>query len=174
MSDLKGRVEATIRDIQDFPKPGIVYKDIAPVLGDGQLFADITTHFVERYKDQNISKVVGIESRGFIFGTPIANALGVGFVPVRKPGKLPFTTIGKDYDLEYGTDRVEIHTDAVEKGERVLLVDDLLATGGTAGAAASLLQECGAEIVECAFLIALDFLDGRSKLPVDAYAIVSY
>lgn len=172
MSTLAEQIDQTLRDVPDFPKPGIMFKDITTVLQDGELFAKITEYWRERYADQNISAIVGIESRGFIFGAPLANALGLGFVLVRKPGKLPADKIGVDYELEYGTDRLEIHADAVKPGDRVVIIDDLLATGGTAAAAAELVGKLGAEIVEMAFIIELGFLQGGEKIDAPTHAIL--
>lgn len=175
MSDLATRVSATIRDVPDFPKPGILFKDITPVLQDGPLFKEVTQHFANRCADRGITRVVGIESRGFIFGAPIANALGVGFTVIRKPGKLPWTTHALDYELEYGTDRVEMHIDGVAPTDKIALVDDLLATGGTAGAARKLIEQAGAQVDVAMFLIELGFLAGRDNLgAVDTYALVTY
>lgn len=157
-------LRSAIRDVQDFPKPGIVFKDITPILGDGQLFRDSITLLCETTRDQKIDKVVGIDARGFIFAAAVADRLGVGFVPVRKQGKLPWNTRGLSYTLEYGEAIVEIHEDAVLPGEKVLLVDDLLATGGTAAASLQLLEQLGADIIAVAFLIELGFLGGRAKL----------
>ncbi|MBN2383064.1 adenine phosphoribosyltransferase [bacterium] len=157
-------IKALIRDIPDFPKNGIIFKDITPVLQDPKAFKKVIDLFRERYVNQNIQKIAAIESRGFIFGAPLAYALNIGFVVLRKPGKLPYRTFREEYELEYGTDAIEIHQDAFEHGERVVLIDDLLATGGTALAAANLLQKAGAELVELAFLIELSFLNGRAKL----------
>lgn len=174
-TELDARIQSTIRDIPDFPKPGIIFKDITPILEDGALFGAITEHFRARYADQGIDHIVGIESRGFVFGAALANAMGKGLTLVRKPGKLPYKTVGVEYALEYGTDRVEMHVDAVKPGSRVLIIDDLLATGGTCAATASLLQGQGAQIVECAFLIELAFLEGRAKLGgLPAYAVTTY
>lgn len=172
MSDLIDRIQATIRDVPDFPKEGILFKDITPVLEDGALFAEITEHFRARYEGQNIDAILGIESRGFIFGAPLANALGVGLVLVRKPGKLPAEKVGIDYELEYGTDRLEIHADAIDPGARVVVVDDLLATGGTCSATVTLAKQLGAEVVECAFLIELGFLSGRDRVDSECYAMI--
>jgi adenine phosphoribosyltransferase len=159
MTDLK----RFIRDIPDFPKPGIVFKDITPLLADAEAFRAMIDALVAPYRGR-IDAVLGIESRGFIIGAPVAYRLGVGFVPIRKKGKLPAETIGHDYELEYGADRVEIHTDAIAKGERVLLVDDLIATGGTAEAAVTLIRKMGGEVVECCFVIDLPDIGGRKRL----------
>ena len=169
------RLNGAIRDIPDFPSEGIVFKDITPMLQDARLFRAVTDHFRDRYADRGITQVVGIESRGFIFGAALAYALEAGLVLVRKPGKLPHTTHAVDYALEYGTDRVEVHTDALTPDDRVLLLDDVLATGGTAAAAAELVTRCGATIDECAFLIELDFLKGRAKLGEhQTYSLLHY
>ena len=157
-------IENAIRNVPDFPKPGIQFKDITPVLADGRLLDSAVEHLVSTVRDQRLDKVVGIEARGFIFGAAAAARLGAGFVPVRKKGKLPWTTHEESYDLEYGSATVAVHVDAVKPGERVLLVDDLLATGGTAGAAVKLLERLGAEIVGIRFLIELTFLNGRVRL----------
>lgn len=161
---LAERVAAAIRDVPDFPKPGILFKDITPVLQDGDLFNTVIHYFCERYEDAEVTKIVGIESRGFILASAIAHELSTGLVLIRKPGKLPYKTIGVDYDLEYGSDRVEMHVDALEPGERVVIMDDLLATGGTMGAAIHLVQNAGATVHEAGFLVELGFLNGVSKL----------
>lgn len=158
------RLKRNIRSVPDFPKPGIEFRDITPILADGQLFRLAVTIFVERYQRKRLDKIVGIDARGFIFGAAVAHYLGLGFVPVRKKGKLPYETRSVDYDLEYGTNTVEMHVDALEKGERVVIIDDLLATGGTAAAAVELVKGFDAEILEIAFLIELAALNGRSKL----------
>ena len=158
------RVKTAIRDIPDFPQPGIVFKDITPILSDGPLFNAVIQHLAGQYAGQGIEAVVGIESRGFIFGSAVADRLGAGFAPVRKPGKLPSTTMRASYDLEYGSDALEIHDDAVKAGQRVLIVDDLLATGGTAKAASELVQRLGGDVHALAFLIELVGLNGRDKL----------
>jgi len=155
---------AYIRDIPDFPKPGIVFKDITPLLADGKVLSALMDQFEERYKGQKIDAVVGIEARGFIFGAALADRLKSGFVPVRKKGKLPYKTASHTYDSEYGTDTIEMHEDAVKKGATVLVVDDVLATGGTAAATVKLLEDVGAEVVELAFVLELEFLKGREKL----------
>lgn len=163
-----------IRDIPDFPKPGIVFKDITPLLNDSQGLPDAVAAMAEPFRGK-VDTVLGIESRGFIFGAPVAIALGVGLALVRKPGKLPANTRQMTYDLEYGTDTLEIHTDAIARGGRVVLVDDLLATGGTAAAALDLVGELGGEIVGAAFLIELGFLPGREKVsPVPVHSVIRY
>jgi adenine phosphoribosyltransferase len=158
------RFRAAIRDVQDFPKPGIVFKDITPVLADGALFHAAIAQFAEALKGKGVQKVVGIDARGFIFGAALAYALGVGFVPIRKKGKLPWKTQSEAYKLEYGEAVVEMHVDGVSPGEKVVLIDDVLATGGTAAAAVKLLNGCGAEIVAVQFFVELSFLEGRQKL----------
>jgi adenine phosphoribosyltransferase len=157
-------LSAAIRNVSDFPKPGIQFKDITPVLADARLFAGAIDLLTARHRPGSIDAVVGIDARGFIFASAAALKLHTGFVPIRKKGKLPFQTHEVSYDLEYGSNTVAIHIDALKSGQRVLLVDDLLATGGTAGAAVALLQKIGAEIVEASFLIELDFLKGRARL----------
>ncbi|MCW1916208.1 adenine phosphoribosyltransferase [Luteolibacter sp. GHJ8] len=157
-------LRSAIRDVVDFPKPGIVFKDITPILGDAALFRDAITLLAASAEGQKIDKVVGIDARGFIFASAVADRLAAGFVPVRKKGKLPWKTCQVAYSLEYGESVVELHQDAVSPGESVLLVDDLLATGGTAGAALELLDQLGANVVGVTFLIELGFLGGRSKL----------
>ena len=156
--------ESYIRTIPDFPIPGIQFKDITPLLANPQAFSSVINRFTDRYTARGIDAVVGIESRGFIFGAPLALQLGAAFVPIRKPGKLPHQTLGVDYSLEYGTNRLEIHRDAVQPGAQVVVIDDLLATGGTIAAACDLLTQLGAQVVETAFLIELEFLQGRSRL----------
>jgi len=157
-------IEKFIRTIEDFPKPGIQFKDITPLLGNKQASLDCLNSLLEMVGDQKIDKVVGIESRGFFFGMLLAQKLNAGFVPIRKPGKLPFTTLKEPYLLEYGMDALEIHEDAIEKGERILLHDDVLATGGTAKAACKLIEQLGGKIIQCNFLIELDFLEGNQKI----------
>ena len=164
-----------IRDIPNFPKPGIVFKDITPLLADGELFAQTVDVLAERYRGQKIDTVLGIESRGFIIGAPLAYKLGAGFSIVRKPGKLPYKTHSASYELEYGTDSIEIHVDGISKDARVLIADDLIATGGTAAATAELVSRLGATVVECAFVIELSFLKGREKLkPHGVFSLVQY
>ena len=157
-------LEPFVRDIVDFPKPGVTFKDITPLLADPAALAAAVAALSEPFADLGITKVVGMEARGFIFAAPVAVALGAGFVPVRKAGKLPWSVNRQSYDLEYGTDLLEIHQDAVAPHDRVLVIDDVLATGGTAAATVELLGQCGAEVVALAFLIELGFLDGRAKL----------
>jgi adenine phosphoribosyltransferase len=157
-------IKSRIRTVPHYPKPGVMFRDITTLLKDPVGFRITIQELVKRYADKKIDKVAGIESRGFIIGAPLAFQLGVGFVPIRKRGKLPSKTVGCDYDLEYGTDRVEIHVDAIAPGERVLLVDDLIATGGTAEASCKLIEMVGGEVVECAFVIDLPDLGGRKRL----------
>ena len=158
------KIKSAVRDIPDFPKPGILFKDITPVLNDPALFKSAVDLFVARHKQSKLTKIAAIESRGFVFGAAAAYQLGVGLVPIRKKGKLPYKTIEASYALEYGTATLEIHEDAVRSGDRVVLIDDLLATGGTAAASAGLLEKLGATVVELDFLIELAFLNGRDKL----------
>ena len=158
------RISNAVRDVPDFPKPGILFKDITPLLSDGSLFRETIDLFVKACEPLRPDKIVGIDARGFVFGAAVAYELGVGFVPVRKKGKLPYRTQEASYTLEYGEATVEMHVDAIEKGERIVLVDDLLATGGTSAAAAKLIKEAGGELVEAQFLIELEFLNGRKNL----------
>jgi len=153
-----------IRDVPDFPKEGILFKDITPLLKDPDAFQGAVEQMLAPFKESPVDLVAGIESRGFIFGVPIAKALGIGFIPIRKPGKLPAETVSASYELEYGTDSIEIHKDAMGKGQKVLMVDDLLATGGTMEAACRLVEELGGEIAGISLLIELGFLSGREKL----------
>ncbi len=155
---------ALIRDVPDFPEPGIVFKDLTPVLAHGPALARVTAELSRPYHDDSITAVAGMEARGFIFGALVAQSLGVGFVPLRKPGKLPAAAHSVSYDLEYGSACLEMHTDAVGAGDRVLLIDDLIATGGTAAASCELVRRAGATIAACAFVIELDFLAGRDQL----------
>lgn len=163
-------IKKMIRDIPDFPKKGIMFRDITTAVKDAATMKKIIDYIVEEFKDEKIDYVAGIESRGFIFGMPVAYNLGCGFIPIRKPGKLPAETISVEYELEYGTDKIEIHKDAIEKGKRVLLIDDLLATGGTAAAAAKLIKTAG-ELAGVAFVLELTDLNGREKLPKDVKII---
>jgi adenine phosphoribosyltransferase len=162
--DLEARVGASIRNVPDFPKPGILFKDITPTLGDAALFRDLTLAMARPFADARVSHVVAIESRGFILGGPIAVALGAGVVPVRKPGKLPARAERIEYALEYGTDALEMHADALLPGARVLVVDDVLATGGTASATLALVRRLGADVVGLSFMVALGFLPGLDRL----------
>lgn len=157
-------LKALVRTIPDYPKPGILFRDITTLLADGPGFRDVIDGLAARYQGRGIAKVAGIEARGFILGGALADRLGAGFIPIRKQGKLPFETIGHDYLLEYGTDRVEIHRDALDHGELVVLIDDLLATGGTALAGLTLLRQLGAEVYEAGFAIELPELGGRGRL----------
>lgn len=168
-------LEKYIRDIQDFPKPGINFKDITPLLLSPEGTTACLKILVNQLKDKKIDKVVGVESRGFFFGMLLAHELNVGFIPVRKPKKLPYETIAATYDLEYGTDVLEIHTDAIQKGDRVLIHDDVLATGGTAKAVCELVEKLGGVIVQCNFLMELTFLNGRKKISsYEIYAPLVY
>ena len=162
--DLTAQLRATIRDVPNFPKEGIVFKDITPVLADGPLFRSVTDRFADELKGFGVTKIVGIDARGFIFAGAVASQLGLGFIPIRKKGKLPWTTCSAAYKLEYGESVVEMHVDAVEKGEKVALIDDVLATGGTAAAAIKLLEQCGAQVVRAEFLMELGFLGGRANV----------
>ena len=153
-----------IRDVPDFPKPGITFKDITPLLADPEAFAEVVDRLAEPFVGRGITKVVGIEARGFVVAAPVAHRLGAGFVPVRKPGKLPWETASEAYELEYGTDELEVHLDAIAPGEKVLVVDDVIATGGTALAAARLVEGLGGQVVGLAFLIELAFLGGADRL----------
>ncbi|MBF0545211.1 MAG: adenine phosphoribosyltransferase [Candidatus Riflebacteria bacterium] len=164
-----------IRDIPDFPKKGILFKDITPLLGNSDGFTAAVNTVAEHFKNSKIEAVAGIESRGFILGSALALRLGVGFIPIRKPGKLPYKTKKCEYKLEYGSDAVEIHEDAIKKGQRILLVDDVIATGGTAAASASLIKEIGGNLVGIAFLVELKELKGVEKLPGEnIFSVLSY
>ena len=164
-------IKSRIRTIPHYPRQGIQFRDITTLLKDPVGFRIAIDELANRYAGQKIDKIAAIESRGFIIGAPLAYRLGVGLVPVRKPGKLPAKTIGHDYELEYGHDRVEIHTDAIANGERVLLVDDLIATGGTAEAAATLIDKLGGQVIECAFVINLPDVGGRKRLEHKGYQV---
>ncbi|MGD2060362.1 MAG: adenine phosphoribosyltransferase [Acidimicrobiia bacterium] len=164
-------LEALVRDIPDFPEDGVVFKDITPVLGDPSAFHELITRMSEPYGDEGITKVAGIEARGFTLATPVADRIAAGFIPLRKPGKLPYETVREEYELEYGIDALEVHTDALFEGEKILLVDDVIATGGTAAAAIRLLRQLGAEVVGFSVFIELVFLGGAAKLdgvPINA------
>jgi len=170
---MKG-LKARIRSVPDFPRKGIVFRDITPLLADPEALASVVDTIVERFRDK-VDVVVAAEARGFILGAPVALRLGVAFVPVRKPGKLPYQTTSETYDLEYGTDTVEMHRDAIKPGQRALVVDDLLATGGTALACAHLVEKLGGTVTGMAFLIELSFLKGRRKLEgYDVFTIIDY
>jgi len=170
MIDLRSR----IRDIPDFPKPGIIFRDITPLLADGPAFRAMVDRFVERYRGR-ADMVLGIESRGFLIGAAVAYGLGTGLAVVRKPGKLPWQTYAARYELEYGSDALEIHHDAIGDHHRVLIIDDLLATGGTASAAVELARQCGGSVVACAFVIELAFLGGRRRLgDCEVFSLVTY
>ena len=169
--DLRG----LIRDVPDFPKQGIVFKDITPLLQNGEALREALDRLTSHFKGRGVTKVIGIESRGYIFAPAIALNLGAGFVPVRKQGKLPWKTAAEEYSLEYGTDRLEIHLDSLKPGEKVLIVDDLLATGGTASATRRLADRLKAQVIGAGFLVELTFLDGRSKLPdLDVVSLIQF
>ncbi|MFA4866678.1 MAG: adenine phosphoribosyltransferase [Pedobacter sp.] len=161
---IESKIKLTVRDVNDFPKPGIVFKDITPILKDPALCLEITRAMAAQVKGMDIDVVAGIESRGFLFGPQLAELLNVPFVPIRKAGKLPYTTVQQTYDLEYGTATIEMHEDALLPGQKVLIHDDLLATGGTVVAASKLVMQLGAEVAGYSFIIALDFLNGRLRL----------
>ncbi len=164
-----------IRDVPDFPIEGILFKDITTLIGDGDAFREVIDWMVDQYADRNVDSVVAIEARGYIFGAPLAYQLGAGFVPIRKPGKLPAKTVSESYELEYGTNTLEIHEDGIEPGQRVLVIDDLLATGGSARAAVNLVEQLGGKIIGVAFLVELDFLHGREKLEgYDVKSLIHY
>lgn len=175
MKGLTESIKSKIRTVPHWPKKGIMFRDITTLLKDPAGFKETIDLLYKRYKDKKIDKVVGIESRGFIFGAPLAYLLGCGFVPVRKPGKLPAECVSEEYTLEYGKDKIEIHKDAIEKGDRVLIVDDLIATAGTAGAARNLIKKLGGKLVECAFIVELVDLNGRDKLEGEnIYSVVEF
>lgn len=164
-----------IRDIPDFPKPGVLFKDITPLLSNPDAFRTAIDQLEEQFRDRGVDVIAAAEARGFIFGAPLAVRMNAGFVPIRKPGKLPYATIAQEYLLEYGHDRLEIHSDALAPGRRVLLIDDVLATGGTMRACCDLVHSTGAELVACAFVLELSFLGGRAKLePSEVFSLVTY
>ena len=176
MSDpAKIDLRSYLRDIPDFPKPGILFKDITPLLSSPEAFNAAIDRLADHYRGRSIDTIAAAEARGFIFGAPLALRLNAGFVPIRKPGKLPYATVAMEYQLEYGKDRLEVHTDAFAKSQRVLLIDDVLATGGTMRACCDLVRQAGTELVGCAFILELRFLHGREKLaPIDVFSLVSY
>lgn len=177
MIDLKQRIRTAIRDVHDFPKEGIIFKDITPILLDSDLCKDVIEALADEYRNEHVGAVAGVESRGFFFGLPLALKLDVPFIPVRKQGKLPYDTVAHAYDLEYGSSVVEMHSDVVKPGMRVLIHDDLLATGGTAAAAAELVQKQGGEVAAFSFVVELEFLNGIDKLnqySVPSHSMVKY
>ena len=174
-SDVIQKLRAGVRDVPDFPKKGIVFKDITPILKDGTLFRASIDLFLERFRGNRIDKIVGIDARGFLFGSAVAYELGIGFVPLRKKGRLPYKTETAKYSLEYGEAEMELHIDAITRGEQIILIDDLLATGGTSASAATLIKKVGAQLVEAIFLIELEFLHGREKLtPTPVTSFLKY
>lgn len=175
MQNGPGRLKDLIRDIPDFPRPGVSFKDVTPLLADSEALSACVDALADAYEGENVRHVLGIEARGFIFAAPVAVALGAGFVPVRKKGKLPFRVHTESYDLEYGTDTLEMHEDAIRPGERVLIVDDVLATGGTAAAVARMVDRVGAEPVGLAVVIELAFLGGRGRIgELDTFSLLTY
>jgi len=175
VSDVIDKLRAAVRDVPDFPKPGIIFKDITPILGSGELFRASIDVFLEQCRGKEIDKIVGIDARGFLFGSAVAYELGVGFVPLRKKGRLPYKTESAKYSLEYGEAEMELHLDAIEPGERVVLIDDLLATGGTSASAATLIKKVGGILLAAQFLIELEFLHGRDKLePIPVVSFLKY
>lgn len=169
-------IKSLIRDVPDYPSEGILFRDLTPVMADPQAMQYITETLSNRLRSLNVEALAAIDSRGFIFGAPVAAAMDIPFIPIRKSGKLPPPVVGVDYSLEYGSARLEMTTNAVKKGQRVAIVDDLLATGGSAGAGVKLVSELGAEVISIAFLVELEFLNGRSVLPnrVDVFSMVKY
>ena len=175
LSDTLQKLHAAVRDVPDFPKAGIIFKDITPILSDGELFRASIDLFLDRCRGKQIDKIVGIDARGFLFGSAVAYELGVGFVPIRKQGKLPYKTERAVYTLEYGEAEMEMHVDGIAAGERIVLVDDLLATGGTSASAATLIKKVGGILLEAQFLIELEFLHGRKKLePTPVVSFLKY
>ena len=173
--DVIAKLRKAVRDVPDFPKKGIVFKDITPVLNDGTLFHSSIDIFLDRCRGKQIDKIVGIDARGFLFGSAVAYQLGVGFVPLRKKGRLPYKTESAKYSLEYGEAEMELHIDAIKRGEKIVLIDDLLATGGTSASAATLIKKVEGDLIEAIFLIELEFLHGREKLaPTPVTAFLKY
>lgn len=168
------QLKSMVRDIRDFPKEGILFKDLTPLLSDAKSFAKAVDMLADRYKDQKVDLVVGVEARGFVIGAALAYRLGAGVILIRKPGKLPYKTHHTIYELEYGTDQLEIHQDAIEEGQKVVIADDLLATGGTMRAAVDLVDKFHGEIVECTFLAELAFLKGREKLKNPVFSLMEF
>src|SRR5881296_1206460 len=166
------KLRATVRDVPNFPKTGIIFKDITPILKDGALFRSSVDTFLHQLRNKRIDKIVGIDARGFLFGSAVAYELGIGFVPLRKKGRLPYRTESAKYSLEYGEAEMELHVDAIQRGEKIVLIDDLLATGGTSASAAALIRKVGGELLEAQFLIELEFLHGRAKL--ESTPVVSF
>jgi adenine phosphoribosyltransferase len=172
---MEKELKKAILDVPDFPKKGIIFKDLTPMFMDAKLFKKLIKSMAKRYKGKKIDKIVCVEARGFLYGSALAYEMGTAFVPVRKPGKLPRMTYKVEYDLEYGKDSLEIHQDAIKAGDNVLIIDDLLATGGTVGAVAKLVEKCGGKVAELAFVVELDFLKGRDKLKdYKVFSIVHY
>src|SRR5438132_6687549 len=169
------KLRAGVRDVPDFPKKGIIFKDITPILKDGDLFRAAVDLFLDQCRGRKIDKIVGIDARGFVFGSAVAYELGIGFVPLRKKGRLPYKTESAKYSLEYGEAEMELHIDAITRGEQIILIDDLLATGGTSASAATLIKKIGGHLVEAIFLIELEFLHGRQKLePTPVASFLKY
>ena len=171
-SDSIEKLRAAVRDVPDFPKKGIIFKDITPILGEGKLFRMAVEAFLENCRGKQIDKIVGIDARGFLFGAAVAYDLGIGFVPLRKKGRLPYKTESAKYSLEYGEAEMELHVDAIKRGEKMVLIDDLLATGGTSASAATLIRKVGGDLIQAQFLIELEFLNGREKL--ESTPVVSF
>jgi adenine phosphoribosyltransferase len=175
VADPIDQLRAAVRDVPDFPKAGIIFKDITPILSNGELFRASINAFLEQCRGKEIDKIVGIDARGFLFGSAVAYELGVGFVPLRKKGRLPYKTESAKYSLEYGEAEMELHIDAIERGEKIVLIDDLLATGGTSASAAALIKKVGGVLLEAQFLIELEFLHGREKLgPTPVISFLKY
>jgi len=169
------KLRLAVRDVPDFPKKGILFKDITPILSDGMLFRASIDVFVQQCRSKSIDKIVGIDARGFLFGSAVAYELGIGFVPLRKKGRLPYKTESARYSLEYGEAEMELHIDAIKDGEKIVLIDDLLATGGTSASAATLIKKVGGDLIEAMFLIELEFLNGREKLrPIPVTSFLKY